>query len=111
MQVTLRLNASQINIYPDFHIFIKLPIIYKKVESIKLKNDLIALKTDSLHLDILKQSFIWQHPYKTINKSDAFIHKKMSILLNNKSQFFLKTNKYVEEFIQPGVSTIASSDS
>ena len=72
--------------------------IYKKVEEIKAKNDLIASTTNSFPLNILREAYINKHPYLPIDKADDVVHIKMSRLLNRKRQFRLKTNKYVEEF-------------
>lgn len=73
--------------------------IFKKVESVKLKNDRTAVKTASKFMfESARKDFIENTPYIQIDKGDEDIHKKMSKLLNRKRQFLLKTNDRIEEY-------------
>jgi hypothetical protein len=72
--------------------------IYKKVESIMHKNDIIAKKTGSFRLEAYKNRYIENHPYIYPDPNDKIIHKKMTELLNRKRQFLLKTNPFIEEY-------------
>lgn len=73
--------------------------IFKKVESIQLKNEQIAKRTASNFMfDSARKDFIENNRYVQINKEEQDIHKKMSKILNRKRQFFLKTNAQIEEY-------------
>jgi hypothetical protein len=72
--------------------------VYRKVESAITKNDKIAKRIGMFKSEDRKQNFIQKNPYLSIDKDHREIHKKMSKLLNTNRQFFVKTNKYVDEY-------------
>jgi hypothetical protein len=72
--------------------------IYKKIESLKARNDSIASAAGSFKSASFRERFLDKNPYIDIDKSEELIYKKMTRLLNRQRRFKLKVNKYVDEF-------------
>lgn len=80
--------------------------IYKKVESLKQKNDLIAANAKFFPEGIARDTYLKAHPYHLLDKNEEAIHNKMAPLLNKERKFFLKIGKAVEDFNAMTVSGV-----
>lgn len=80
--------------------------IYKKIDSLKQKNDLIASTARYFPEGILRDAYLNSHPYHKLDRHEEIVFRKMSKLLNRQRIFFLKTNKSVEDF---NISSISGS--
>ena len=71
---------------------------YKKIDSLKHKNDLIASNARYFPEGGLRDAYLKSHPTHNFDKHEEAVFEKMSKLLNRQRNFYLKTNKSVEDF-------------
>lgn len=79
--------------------------IFKKVEALKNKNDVIATNAKFFPEGIFRDQYLKTHPYFPIDKTEAEIHKKMNKLLSLEKKFYLKTNRFIEEYNSSSISS------
>lgn len=72
--------------------------VYKKVESIKAKNDKIAERLGLIDSPKNKERYKKTHPYLPVDPKEEKVHKSMKKLISHNREFMLKIDEKTEKF-------------